>query len=94
MGPVALVIVFGPKAFMSGKGFMALKDQGIMNKIMYRFIVDYNALFKEADEDTPNVYWERQRNNKVPDRPLAPKLSIIEPEVSIEDYEVGRNVVK
>ncbi|XP_052264203.1 protein FAM13A-like isoform X2 [Dreissena polymorpha] len=82
MSPMALAIVFGPNLFMSGKGFMALKDQGTMNQIIYRFIVDYNALFKEADEDPPSVYWERKKNNKVPDRPPPPKLSITEPEVS------------
>ncbi|KAH3768288.1 hypothetical protein DPMN_169500 [Dreissena polymorpha] len=79
---------------MSSKWFMVLKDQGTIDKIMYRFIVDYNALFKESDEDTPNVYLERQRNNKVTDRPPPPKLSIIEPEISKEDYKTGRNVVK
>ncbi|KAH3753296.1 hypothetical protein DPMN_187931 [Dreissena polymorpha] len=65
-----------------------------MNQIMYRFIVDYNALYKGADEGTTNVYWERQRNNKVPDRPSFPKLSIIELEVSMKDYKTERKVVK
>ncbi|KAH3808677.1 hypothetical protein DPMN_137034 [Dreissena polymorpha] len=75
MSTMALAIVFGPNVFMLGKGFIALKDQGTMNQIMYRFSVDYSALFKGADEDTPNVYSERQRNNKVPDRTPSPKLS-------------------
>ncbi|WAQ96194.1 FA13A-like protein, partial [Mya arenaria] len=63
-----------------GKGFLALKDQGTTNQIVYRFIVDYNTLFKDSSEDTPAVYWERKKHNLVPPRPPPPKIAYPEPE--------------
>ncbi|KAH3785855.1 hypothetical protein DPMN_163950 [Dreissena polymorpha] len=90
MSPIALIIVFGPNCLCQASGSWRLKTKASLT----RFIVDYNALFKKDDEDTPNVCWERQRNNKVPDRHPPQKLSIINPEVSMEDYKTGRNVVK
>ncbi|WAQ96118.1 FA13A-like protein, partial [Mya arenaria] len=80
MSPMALAIVFGPNLFRCGKGFLALKDQGTTNQIVYRFIVDYNTLFKDSSEDTPAVYWERKKHNLVPPRPPPPKIAYPEPE--------------
>ncbi|XP_053383578.1 protein FAM13A-like [Mercenaria mercenaria] len=90
MSPMALAIVFGPNLFRCGKGFVALKDQGSTNQIVYRFIVEYNSLFKEATEDPPAVYWERKKHNLVPPRPPPPKFAPEEIEVNSKPTPVPR----
>ncbi|XP_074647451.1 protein FAM13A-like isoform X2 [Tubulanus polymorphus] len=78
MSPIALSIVFGPNFFKCGEGINGLKDQGITNQIVCKFIVEYDALFKTDDEISPYSIkliqvQEAVKSKSPPIRPPPPK---------------------
>lgn len=77
MSPMSLAIVFGPNLFRCGQGVIGLKDQGKINQIVYKFITNYDALFKEENEISPCDEWVKQKQ-KAPPRPPPPKLLVEE----------------
>uniref|UniRef100_K1PJ18 Protein FAM13B n=1 Tax=Magallana gigas TaxID=29159 RepID=K1PJ18_MAGGI len=60
-----------------GQGVIGLKDQGKINQIVYKFITNYDALFKEENEISPSDEWVKQKQ-KAPPRPPPPKLLVEE----------------
>lgn len=62
MTAMSLAIVFGPNIFRCGQGIGALRDQGAINQIVYKLVFHYNALFREENEDPPELQWIRHEN--------------------------------
>ncbi|KAI0239940.1 Protein FAM13A [Lamellibrachia satsuma] len=76
MSPQALAIVFGPNLFRCGSGFSGLKDQGVTNFIVLKFITEYNSLFLKENETSPYDVTLGQETMKMgvtpPHRPPPP----------------------
>ncbi|CAH1246621.1 FAM13B [Branchiostoma lanceolatum] len=53
MGSMQLAIVFGPNLFKCPDGVAGLREQGITNQIVKRFIDDYDELLLEEGETSP-----------------------------------------
>ncbi|XP_076074337.1 protein FAM13A-like isoform X3 [Mytilus galloprovincialis] len=82
MTAMSLAIVFGPNIFRCAQGIDGLRDQGAINQVVYKFIAHYNSLFRDENEDPPELHWLR-KNQKTPPPPRPPP-----PKVYIEDKPV------
>ena len=82
MTAMSLAIVFGPNIFRCGQGIAGLRDQGAINQVVYKFVCHYNNLFRDENEDPPELQWHR-KNQKTPPPPRPPP-----PKVYIEDKPV------
>jgi hypothetical protein len=42
-----------------GQGIAGLRDQGAINQVVYKFVCHYNNLFRDENEDPPELQWVR-----------------------------------
>ncbi|XP_052068473.1 protein FAM13B-like isoform X27 [Mytilus californianus] len=62
MTAMSLAIVFGPNIFRCAQGIGGLRDQGAINQVVYKFVAHYNSLFRDENEDPPELHWIRHEN--------------------------------
>ncbi|XP_041363087.1 protein FAM13A-like isoform X2 [Gigantopelta aegis] len=74
MSPMALCIVFGPNLFKCGDGMSGMRDQGVTNQIVYKFITEYDAIFQSEGEESPVSEWKIKYKKIPPVRPPPPKF--------------------
>ncbi|XP_078659734.1 protein FAM13A-like isoform X10 [Branchiostoma floridae x Branchiostoma belcheri] len=96
MGSMQLAIVFGPNLFKCPDGVAGLREQGITNQIVKRFIDDYDELLLEegetspysskciqgASEDQPKVY----NSAKYEDSNHNVQINIVDASGTTKDY--------
>lgn len=45
--------------YRCAQGIDGLRDQGAINQVVYKFIAHYNSLFRDENEDPPELHWVR-----------------------------------
>ncbi|XP_067944481.1 protein FAM13A-like isoform X2 [Watersipora subatra] len=91
MSPMGLAIVFGPNLFRCSAGIEGLRDQGVINELVCKFIIDYQSLFGELTEPGPFTIpyihqvsrANKEKKKQPPLRPPPPKLTVSNPSVSV-----------
>lgn len=84
MSMSSLGIVFGPNLFRCSGGIERLKDQGVANEIVYKFMLDYEELFGKLDEpmfltgDSTQDGQPPKHRNSAPARPPPPRLASVD----------------
>ena len=49
--------------FRCGEGMSGMRDQGVTNQIVYKFITDYDDIFRLEGEESPVMEWVKSHFN-------------------------------